>query len=385
MRTYRAAIVGCGPRGNSQAEACKAHPAVELVALCDLDEQRLRAAGERHGVRALYPDLETMLAQEQPDIVHIATRTDLHSELTLAVLRPGVNVVVEKPLALTLAAADRMVAAAEEAGVQLAVHHQWSLSPQQRKAKEMMAAGAIGELRAVQSSGKGYYGCYGLMNIGTHILDQICNFCGEPEWCFASVTVGERDMAPDDIVQMPHGMGLGAGERIFAHYAFPAGVYATSEYFPRDPIDVRAYGVDLIGTEGILSLRGAGQGVLYYYPDKVWAPQNADRWQPVHLSEEESTLYGHSFAALSDLWMVEEMVNCLCEGREHATSGRRGRVVLEMIMAVYESQRRGMRVKLPLAEREHPLQRWLEETGRRVPALEIVAYREWLPQVGKSK
>ena len=368
MRKYRGAILGCGGRGNSQAAAYNAHPNVSLVALCDSDESRLKAAGEKYGVKPLYTDFHAMIEQEEPDIVAIPTRTNLHCELTLAVLEYNVHVIVEKPIGVDLIEADKMVAAAERAKVQLAVHHQWSLSPHQRKAKEMINAGAIGEPVYIQSSGKGYYGGYGIMNIGTHILDQVRNFAGTPEWCFAHETINGRDITPEDIVLCPGGMGLMAAEQIVAHYFFKDGLYATSEYRPRKPIDTpRALGVDLIGTEGILSFRGHAPAQLFYYPDKVWAPQDAGKWQKVDLSEEESTLYGHNFQQMNNLWLIDEMVNALNEGREHATSGRHGRMVMEMIMAVHESQRRKARVNIPLAEREHPLKLMLEEAGLPMP------------------
>ena len=261
--------------------------------------------------------------------------------------------------------------------MQLAVHHQWSLCPHQRKAKEMIEAGNIGEPVYIQSSGKGYYGGYGLMNIGTHILDQVRNFAGVPEWCFAHETINGRDITPEDIVLGPGGMGLMAAEQIVAHYSFKDGFYATSEYRPRNPIDTpRALGVDLIGTDGILSFRGHAPAQLFYYPDKVWAPQDASKWQKVDLSEEEMTLHGQHFQQMNNLWMIDEMVNALNEGREHATSGRNGRLVLEMIMAIHESQRRKARVNIPLEVREHPLKLMLEEAGLPTPTTEI-GYQEW--------
>ncbi|MBC8233765.1 Gfo/Idh/MocA family oxidoreductase [bacterium] len=377
MRKYRGAILGCGGRGNSQAAAYNFHPNVSLVALCDIDESRLKAAGEKHRVQALYTDFHNMIEQEQPDIVAIPTRTNWHCELTLAVLEHKVNVIVEKPIGVDLIEADRMVAAAEKAGVQLAVHHQWSLCPRQRKAKEMIKAGAIGEPIYLQSSGKGYYGGYGLMNIGTHILDQVRNFAGTPEWCFAHETVNGRDITATDIVLGPAGMGLMAAEQIVAHYSFKDGLYATSEYRPRNPIDtLRALGVDVIGTDGILSLKGHAPAQLFYYPDKVWTPQDASKWQKVDLSVEETTLYGQNFQQMNNLWIIDEMVNALNEGREHATSGRNGRLVLEMIMAIHESQRRKARVNIPLEVREHPLKLMLEEAGLPIPTTEI-GYQEW--------
>lgn len=354
------------------------------MALCDIDESRLKAAGEKHRVQALYTDFHDMIEQEQPDIVAIPTRTNWHCELTLAVLEHKVNVIVEKSIGVDLIEADKMVAAAEKAGVQLAVHHQWSLCPRQRKAKEMIKAGAIGEPVYLQSSGKGYYGGYGLMNIGTHILDQVRNFAGTPEWCFAHETVNGRDITAEDIVLGPAGMGLMAAEHIVAHYSFKDGLYATSEYRPRNPIDTpdevvafcRALGVDIIGTDGIVALKGHAPAQLFYYPDKVWTPQDASKWQKVDLSVEETTLYGQNFQHMNNLWIIDEMVNALNEGREHATSGCNGRLVLEMIMAIHESQKRKARVNIPLEVREHPLKLMLEEAGLPIPTTEI-GYQEW--------
>ena len=381
MKKYRGAILGCGGRGNSQASAYNAHPDVSLVALCDIDESRLETAGEKYGVKALYTDLHQMIEQEQPDIVAVPTRTNLHCELTLEVLKHNVNVIVEKPIGVDLIEADKMVEAAENAGVQLAVHHQWSLCPHQRKAKEMIKAGDIGEPIYIQSSGKGYYGGYGLMNIGTHVLDQVRNFAGTPEWCFAHQTVNGRDITAEDIILGPGGMGLMAAEQIVAHYSFEDGLYATSEYRPRNPIDTpRALGVDLIGTDGILAFRGHAPAQLFYYPDKVWTPQDASKWQKVDLSEEETTLYGQTFQQMNNLWMIDEMVKTLKESREHATSGRKGRIVLEMIMAIHESQRRKARISLPLEVRQHPLKLMLEEAGLPMPAQEY-NYQEWIQRM----
>ena len=78
MRKYRGAILGCGGRGNSQAAAYNAHPNVDLVALCDIDTSRLKAAGEKYRVKALYTDFHEVVEKEQPDIVAIPTRTNLH-------------------------------------------------------------------------------------------------------------------------------------------------------------------------------------------------------------------------------------------------------------------------------------------------------------------
>ena len=131
MATYRAAILGVGPRGLKHGRAYRQHPRIDLVALCDMDAARLAHASQELGVERTYGDYRAMLDREDPDIVSIPTRTDLHAPLTMGVLahRPPRAIDVEKPMATSLDDADRMVAAAARTGTLLAVHHQFRCTP----------------------------------------------------------------------------------------------------------------------------------------------------------------------------------------------------------------------------------------------------------------
>jgi predicted dehydrogenase len=167
-------------------------------------------------------------------------------------------------------------------------------------------------------------------------------------------------------------LGLVAGDRITAYYGFQNGVSGIGEFFYRPKMDSRAYGVDLIGTEGMLCLRGGGGSGLYLQRDPVWHPMSEVAWEEVRLTEEDCRVPGTDVvSADAQVWMAQEMVNALREHREHACSGAAGRQVLEMILGCYASQRTAARVALPLSDRTHPLQRMCEAAGIAVPEFRI--------------
>ncbi|MCY3722471.1 MAG: Gfo/Idh/MocA family oxidoreductase, partial [Candidatus Poribacteria bacterium] len=167
MKTYRIGILGCRGRGTAAARAYHAHPRTEIVGLCDLVQERLDTLGEEVNVTAQFTDLDEMIRQIQPDIVAIPTGTEFHYDLCMRVLEHGVNIEVEKPMCVDLVQADAVIAKAKEKGVQVAVHHQGRVGAPMQALSQAFDAGKIGDLRYMYGSGKGYYGGYGLMNIGT--------------------------------------------------------------------------------------------------------------------------------------------------------------------------------------------------------------------------
>ena len=98
MKTYRVAILGCRGRGGAAARAYAAHARTEVVALCDLLPERMHALGDELGIAARYGDFHQMIRTEAPDVVVIPTATELHFELSMAVLEYGVHIDVEKPI-----------------------------------------------------------------------------------------------------------------------------------------------------------------------------------------------------------------------------------------------------------------------------------------------
>ena len=192
MNTYRIGILGCRGRGTAAARAYHAHPRTEIVALCDLIEERLNALGEEVNVTARFTDLDEMIQQTQPDIVAIPTGTEFHYDLCMRVLEHGVHIEVEKPMCVDLVQADAVIAKAKEKGVQVAVHHQGRVGASMQALARAFNTGKIGELRYMYGSGKGYYGGYGLMNIGTHMLNNMLHFGKRCKSVVAHLTTGAK-------------------------------------------------------------------------------------------------------------------------------------------------------------------------------------------------
>jgi predicted dehydrogenase len=155
MNKIRFAILGSGYMGRTHAEAVRRLPNAELVAVCA--GSRAPGLAERYGV-ALETDRSVLLKRRDIDAVVVTTPHHLHVEDTLAALSHGKHVLVEKPLATTVADCDRMIAAAAQGRLTLAVGYQQRFRVNNVKACALIKSGAIGRLLAVQVSMPMYAG-----------------------------------------------------------------------------------------------------------------------------------------------------------------------------------------------------------------------------------
>ena len=361
MKNYHVAILGCRSRGTSAAKAYLAHPRTEIVALCDLVQDRLDALGKIVNVSTHFTDLDEMITQTKPDIVAIPTATEMHYPLCMRVLEHGVNIEVEKPLCADLVQADAVIAKAKQKNARVVVHHQRRVSPTIQAVAKSLDEGKIGELRYMSACGKGYYAGYGLMNIGTHVVNNMLRFGGHCKSVVTQATAGGRELIPEDVLQSPAGMGTVTAEYTTSTLQFEGNVTGTliQQRFPIVSSD--AYVLELYGTEGRLfwsELKGA-----WWLPTPHFVPDGThDKWErltpiyPDHFDSDKG-------ADADDYCMVDEYVKALDEKREHECSGEEGRHVMEILMGVFESAVYGTRVKLPQQNREHPLIRWREENG----------------------
>ena len=375
-KTYRIALLGCGGRGRAAARAYHAHPRTEIVALCDLSQELLDALGQEVNVSARFTDLDAMIAEARPDIVAIPTGTEFHYDLSMRVLEHGVNIEVEKPICVNLEQADEVLAKAEDKGVRVAVHHQGRVDAPMRAVSKAFEQGRIGRLRYIHGSGKGYYGGYGLMNMGIHMLNNMIKIGGHCRSVAATATTDGHPITPDDVVPSPQGMGTIAGEYITANLQLAGDVTGIllQHRFPK--VDATGHSMELYGTEGrlIWNLRA---GALWL-PQPHYLPDGEhDRWQPLEL-EYPDHYDPDSTATSADYWFVEEYVNALDEGREHECSGAEGRHALEIMMGIFESAAYGRPVELPQQERDHPLLRWRREHGLGDPDPMPRPYKEWI-------
>lgn len=394
MSVFRAGLAGCGGVSSSHAAGLQAARNVELVALADVYEPNLRAAGTAYGVERLYTSVGQMLARERLDLLAVCTQTPQHAPTVMAAAEAGVRgILCEKPIALTLAEADAMIEACRRHGARLAINHQTRMIPSTRAVERLLQASAIGEWRAARMLDKGGRPAgNSLMELVTHLFDLLRLFAGTPTWVSAHLTVGEGDQqGPQRLATLAdvqysqeawpidRDCGLVLGDRCSATFGFAPregwhnGITATLDSFfqrrlrPTD--DAWHPSMELLGTGGTLFLGGTSDHVDVHLHEGPWAPpgrlQRIDS-PPVSISPGPFAARG--MAAPFHTAMVEELVASVEEQRAHRSSGEDGRWALEMIMGVYESHRLGgARVALPLADRTHPLQRWLEETGTPLP------------------
>jgi predicted dehydrogenase len=143
----RIGLIGAGMIGRKHADYVMASSDCDLVALADpTSEARAFAVGIG---AAYHPDFEGMLAKEDLDGVIIAAPNDLHEAAGVAAARHGVPMIIEKPIAADLAAAARLTAAAEDAGVALLVGHHRRYNPRAQRARSLVREGGLGRLVAV--------------------------------------------------------------------------------------------------------------------------------------------------------------------------------------------------------------------------------------------
>lgn len=350
MEQFRVGIIGCGrPRqtegatgfGMSHLHALgyTRSPDTRIVALADIDLGHAEAFQAEHGGERLYTDYREMLHKERLDIVSVCTWPGLHAEMVIAAAEAGVRAVhCEKPMAPTWGEATRMARACAERNVQLTFNHQRRFSPQYRQARELLRAGAIGDLVRLEGA------CSNLFDWGTHWFDMFHFYNDETpaEWVLAQI----EPSGGRTIFGVPvEGQGL-------SHVKFRNGVHGLlTTSMERDwPTATR-----LVGAEGIIEAAGGGETPL-----RVLGPGHAG-WRTIALNG-DSSFQGTVAQGVLDL------IDALKHGREPELAARRALQATELIFASYESSRRGGRVDLPLTIDDSPLLARLAETAAPVGA-----------------
>ncbi len=214
------AIVGVGKMGEFHAGWMTPENKLELVAVCDRNEERLAEIAEKFHVRS-YNDLDKMLENEKDlDFVVIVTTHKSHEPLTVKCLNAGVNVIVEKPMTMTYESAKRMVAAAEKNGKHLFVHQSSRWDRDFLLLQQVIQSGKLGKLLQVESKvtlcDKGWpewgiegadnpwrikaeYGGGMLYDWGPHLVDEIMVLMGGlPKGVFGILQSGVWSKEVDD-------------------------------------------------------------------------------------------------------------------------------------------------------------------------------------------
>lgn len=196
-KTYRVAFIGAGGIiRHAHIPNFQRLPNVETVAICDVNEARAKEVAQATGLAKVYTDHKQLLAEIKPDITVIGTPNVFHKPQTLDALNAGSHVLCEKPLALSYADAQAMMATAKQQGKVLSVgtHYRWSDAMQ--VAKTHVDGGFFGKIYAVRAiwqrrSGIPGYGSWFtnkdlagggvLFDLGVHNLDRALYLMGYPE------------------------------------------------------------------------------------------------------------------------------------------------------------------------------------------------------------
>lgn len=353
MDTYRAAIIGTARVGSwyddllttqntpeeipsSHAGCYAAHPKTQLVAGSDLDPERLTKFGEKWNIAPpqLYVDYREMLTKEKPDIVSITTAWGHdHAAIAPVVAESGVKAIFcEKPIATSMAEAQRIVDAVKKHNVTFACAYYRRYSPRYIALRKLLDEGAIGRIVSITA-----IGIANLMHAGTHYADIMAYLCGDPDPAFAW---GRMEPIPPDAKSPtakvdPVGSGyieMQNGVRLFLE-----GVTSGAITFL------------VSGTEGRLLIFNDGRDAeLWKKPEG-----SAGRWferQDVALPPQDKS---RSIIALEDL------IDSLEAGREPLCSERHSARAMELCLALYAShQNGGTRVDFPLKDRAVSVDTW---------------------------
>lgn len=338
----RFCLVGCGRIAKRHSELLGGNVVADasLAGVCDPIPERARRIGEQFGV-PWFTDMHEMMRAVKPDAVSILTESGLHAEHTIALAPYGAHVIVEKPMALTLDDADRMIEACDAAGIKLFVVKQNRFNVPVTKLREALEAGRFGKLvmgtvRVRWCRPQSYYdqdpwrGTWAfdggiLTNQASHHVDLL-------EWMMGDV-VKVSAMSATRLVNM-EAEDTAAVILTFANGALGI-IEATGGARPKD-------------LEGSISILGEGGSVVI----GGFAVNQLQTWQFVNPQEDDESViqnysvnppnvYGFGHQAY-----YEHVVDVISNGGPQLVDGIQGRRSLELISAIYESIETGREVHL---------------------------------------
>ena len=373
---YKVAVIGRTGRGNyghGLDVVWRNIDRAQIVAVADEEAKGRAAAAKRLNAPRAYADYRRMLDKERPHIVSVAPRwLDCHRDMVLACAEYDCHVFLEKPICQTLEQADEMVAALEKKNLKLAIAHQTRYSPTLEHARRLIADGGLGDIVELRGRGKEDRrgGGEDLMVLGTHVMDLMRLFAGDPQWCFARVYENSKPVTKKQVRDGAEGIGPLAGDEIHAMYhvsqascpRFEGGTPSPPAmgYFSTHRAKhgaAKRFGLAIYGTKGILTTTTGALPEVWFVEDPSWQPgRSKARWKQISSAgidkPETQTDTGHAFG---NHLIALDLIRAIETDTQPKGSIYDGRAALEMILAVYESHRLNAPATLPLKTRKHPL------------------------------
>lgn len=344
------ALIGCGRIAVNHIKAALNNK-FDIVAVCDVLPEKMELLLEKYELQndlsiARYIDYKEMLNKHpEVDLIAVATESGEHAKIALDCIDAKKNVVIEKPIAMSMSDANEIVNRAKEKGVKVSACHQNRFNVAVQKTRAALEAGRFGEMSHgsihvrwnrdrnyyEQASWRGTWaqdgGC--LMNQCIHGIDLLRWMMGEPAEVFAQTRQRFHNYLEAEDVGM-------------ACVKFADGSLATIEgttnVYPKN-LEECLY---LFGEKGTVKIGGTSTNDI-----DVWdfSDETEDDQQNKGLKEQTSNVYGNGHTAL-----YSDMEQAILNDRDPYVDAVAGRNALEMVLAIYKSQKTGLPVKLPLED-----------------------------------
>ena len=344
------ALIGCGRIAPNHLEAA-INNNLDIVGLCDILDEHIDVLLEKVGVEKnkyrRYTDYKEMLEKERPKLVAIATESGKHAQIALDCLDYGANVIIEKPIALSLKDADAIINKAKEKGLVVCSNHQNRFNKSIQKIRSSIEAGDFGRLfygtaHIRWNRGKDYYtqapwrGTWAqdggsLMNQCIHNIDLLRWMLGDD---IVEVTAYTDNLNHDYIEAEDLGIAL---------VKFKNGAYGiiegTTDIYPKN-LEETLY---LFGEKGTVKAGGKSVNIL-----EEWIfegqEENAEKIKEEY-SEMPKNIYGFGHTPL-----YKNVIEAINNNTKPLVDAEAGRRALELVLAIYKSAKEGRPVKLPLED-----------------------------------
>jgi predicted dehydrogenase len=300
MDRVRLALAGCGtiaqgmhlPGIKTIVEMGQA----ELVAVCDVDRERARAAAERFGAQGHFGGLDDLLAGADFDLLVNTTPIPDHFAVTLAALRAGKHVYTQKPMTTSVEEATQLINEAGRRGLTLACAPEHPVRSVIRTIADLVREGAIGKVAfaKVQSSHDGpekhdvprdstwYYqpGSSPILDLGVHGLSQITTILGPVRRlaCFSGRSLPERVTTAGPFAGKRIEVNIDDNSLLMLDFGAATFSYLDATYCVEASLGPR---LEIHGNEGTIALAGRGEVRLYRSADKAWSDVPVPEAPPV--------------------------------------------------------------------------------------------------------
>ncbi|MCL1799561.1 MAG: Gfo/Idh/MocA family oxidoreductase [Eggerthellaceae bacterium] len=345
------ALIGCGRIATNHVAAALDN-GFEIVAVCDVNAACTENLLVKHGLEGnssvkRYTDYRRMLAEEPGiELVAIATESGIHARIALDCIAAHKHLIIEKPIAMSIDDADEIIEKAGQAGVLVSACHQNRFNDAIQKLRQAVDSGRFGKISHgsihvrwnrrqdyyTQAPWRGTWeqdgGC--LMNQCIHGIDLLCWMMGSR---VESVYAQTRKRFHDYIEAEDIGMAV----LTFANGSI-ATIEGTTNVYPENLEEALC----LFGQDGTVKIGGKSVNAV-----EVWkfADNTEEDKQQEGFSEQVPNIYGNGHALL-----YADMEEAIVEGREPYIDAVAGRDALEVVLAMYKSQKTGLPVRLPLED-----------------------------------